>query len=215
MTSDSIVANDAGETPRSDIARIATIAVAAFLSLLGAIRYGIHAETLVVVFVICALVVVSRHDLERRIIPNRIVLPAWIAVLLAHLGIHPHHWVEWLVASFGAALFFLVFALVYPAGLGMGDVKLALLIGADELSHSDRSLQPGRSSCCCSCRGSGVHSLNAKIGPSAHCLLRRTQRHFGVEGGKASARYCGLASSAEERSHSGRKLRCGGGLSRS
>src|SRR6266851_5735120 len=84
----------------------------------------------------------------------------------------------------------------------------------NELSHSDRSLQPGRSSCCCSCRGSGVHSLNAKIGPSAHCLLRRTQRHFGVEGGKASARYCGLASSAEERSHSGRKLRCGGGLSR-
>jgi len=130
LTSDSIVANDAGETPRSDIARIATIAVAAFLSLLGAIRYGIHAETLVVVFVICALVVVSRHDLERRIIPNRIVLPAWIAVLLAHLGIYPHHWVEWLVASFGAALFFLVFALVYPAGLGMGDVKLALLIGA-------------------------------------------------------------------------------------
>jgi len=130
LTSDSIVANDAGETPRRDIARIATIAVAAFLSLLGAIRYGIRAETPVVIFVICTLVVVSRHDLERRIIPNRIVLPAWIAVLLAHLAIHPHHWVEWLVGSFGAALFFLVFALVYPAGLGMGDVKLALLIGA-------------------------------------------------------------------------------------
>jgi len=32
--------------------------------------------------------------------------------------------------SFLLALFFLVFALVYPAGLGMGDVKLALLIGA-------------------------------------------------------------------------------------
>jgi leader peptidase (prepilin peptidase)/N-methyltransferase len=130
MTSDGIVAGDTGETSRPDLARIATIAAAAFLSLLGAIRYGVHAETPVVIFVICTLAVISRHDLERHIIPNRIVLPAWMAVLLAHLALHPHHWAEWLIASFGAALFFLVFALAYPAGLGMGDVKLALFIGA-------------------------------------------------------------------------------------
>ena len=124
------MATDAGEGRRPDVARLATIALAAFLSLLGAIRYGVHAETLVVIFVICTLVVISRHDLERRIIPNRIVVPAWIAILLAHLALHPHHWIEWLVASFGAALFFLAVQLAYPAGLGMGDVKLALLIGA-------------------------------------------------------------------------------------
>ena len=124
------MATDAGEAHRPDVARLATIALAAFLSLLGAIRYGVHAETPVVIFVICTLVVISRHDLERRIIPNRIVVPAWIAVLLAHLALHPHHWIEWLVASFGAALFFLAVQLAYPAGLGMGDVKLALLIGA-------------------------------------------------------------------------------------
>jgi len=98
--------------------------------LLGAIRYGFHAETVVVVFVIVVLVEISRHDLERRIIPNRIVVPAWIAVLLAHLAIHPHHWAEWIGGSLAAGLFFLVVALAYPAGLGMGDVKLALLIGA-------------------------------------------------------------------------------------
>ena len=130
MTTDSVLASDTGETRRPDLARNATIAVAAFLSLLGAIRYGVRAETPVVVFVISVLVVISRVDLERRIIPNRIVLPAWIVVLLAHLAIHPAHWLEFLVASFGAGLFFLVVALVYPAGLGMGDVKLALLIGA-------------------------------------------------------------------------------------
>jgi leader peptidase (prepilin peptidase) / N-methyltransferase len=130
VTTDSVLASDTGETRRPDLARNATIAVAAFLSLLGAIRYGVRAETPVVVFVISVLVVISRVDLERRIIPNRIVLPAWIAVLLAHLAIHPAHWLEFLVASFGAGLFFLVVALVYPAGLGMGDVKLALLIGA-------------------------------------------------------------------------------------
>jgi leader peptidase (prepilin peptidase)/N-methyltransferase len=130
LTSDGIVASDSGETRRPDVARIATIAGAAFLSLLGAVRYGIHAETLIVIFAICTLVLISRHDLERRVIPNRIVVPAWIAVLLAHLALHPHHWVEWLVSSFGAGIFFLAVVLAYPAGMGMGDVKLALFIGA-------------------------------------------------------------------------------------
>ena len=130
MSSETVVTNEPGEARRPDIARNATIALAGFLSLLAAIRYGIHAETLVQIVFICVLVAISRVDLERRIIPNRIVVPAWIAILLAHLAIHPHHWLEWLVASFGAGLFFLVVALVYPGGLGMGDVKLALLIGA-------------------------------------------------------------------------------------
>ena len=130
MSSDSLVTTEARETRPQNFVRNTTIAIAAFLSLLAAIRYGIHAETLVQIVFICVLVAISRVDLERRIIPNRIVVPAWIAVLLAHLAIHPHHWVEWLVASFGAGLFFLVVALVYPGGLGMGDVKLALLIGA-------------------------------------------------------------------------------------
>jgi len=123
-------APDARPTSSPTLARNATIAVAGFLSVLAAIRYGIHAEAVVQIVFICVLVAISRVDLERRIIPNRIVVPAWIAILLAHLAIHPHHWLEWLVASFGAGLFFLVVALVYPGGLGMGDVKLALLIGA-------------------------------------------------------------------------------------
>jgi len=131
MTSDSVMATNPPETARNaDLIRNATIAVAAFLSLLGAIRYGMHLETLVVIFVISVLVVISRIDLEHRIIPNRIVVPAWIAVLLAQIAIYPGHWVQWVVASFGAGLFFLAVALAYPGGLGMGDVKLALLIGA-------------------------------------------------------------------------------------
>jgi leader peptidase (prepilin peptidase) / N-methyltransferase len=122
--------NVAAETQRPDVGRIVTIALAAFLSLLAAIRYGFQAETVVQIFVICVLVVISRHDIERHIIPNRIVVPAWITVLVAHLALHPSHWLEWIVASFGAGLFFLVFALAKPGGLGMGDVKLALLLGA-------------------------------------------------------------------------------------
>jgi leader peptidase (prepilin peptidase) / N-methyltransferase len=36
----------------------------------------------------------------------------------------------WAVGALGAAGFFFLAALAYPGGMGMGDVKLALLIGA-------------------------------------------------------------------------------------
>ena len=49
MSSESVVARDPGKETRlpPDLARNATFAVAGFLSVLAAIRYGIHAETLV------------------------------------------------------------------------------------------------------------------------------------------------------------------------
>ena len=131
MTTGDVVSTSPADERRGTIGRReVALALAGFLSLLALIRYGIRGETVVVIFGIFVLVELSRHDLERRIIPNRIVVPAWLAVLAAHLALHPHHWVEWLTASFGAGLFFLVIALAYPAGLGMGDVKLSLLIGA-------------------------------------------------------------------------------------
>ena len=74
------------------------------------------------------LVALSAIDLTHRIVPNRIVLPAAAITLVAHTLIDPSP--EWLIASVGASAFFLVAALAYPAGLGMGDVKLALLLGA-------------------------------------------------------------------------------------
>lgn len=74
-----------------------------------------------------ALVVVSSTDIERRIVPNKIVLPAAAAVLVLQLVRDPS--LEWPVAGLGAALFLLLAALAYPRGMGMGDVKLALLLG--------------------------------------------------------------------------------------
>lgn len=77
----------------------------------------------------CAvLVAVTVTDLERRIIPNRIIVPALAASLVIQTIREPS--VEWLIAAVGAGAFFLVFALIYPAGLGMGDVKLAAFLGA-------------------------------------------------------------------------------------
>jgi leader peptidase (prepilin peptidase)/N-methyltransferase len=92
------------------------------------LAFGFSAEAAVASFFCAALVAISVVDLERRIIPNRIVLPAAAVVLAAQTLLFPSP--EWALAAFGAALFLFLAALAYPAGMGMGDVKLALLIGA-------------------------------------------------------------------------------------
>jgi len=74
-----------------------------------------------------ALVTISATDIERRIVPNRVVLPAAAVVLALMEGWRPS--IEWPAAGFGAALFLFLAALAYPRGMGMGDVKLALLLG--------------------------------------------------------------------------------------
>jgi leader peptidase (prepilin peptidase)/N-methyltransferase len=85
--------------------------------------------TAVLAALFCAvLVAVSVIDLEHRIIPNRIVVPAAAVVLVARTVLDPSP--AWAIAALGAAGFFLVAILVYPSGMGMGDVKLALLLGA-------------------------------------------------------------------------------------
>jgi leader peptidase (prepilin peptidase) / N-methyltransferase len=91
-------------------------------------KFGLHPEALVAAFFCLALVAVSATDLEHRIIPNRIVLPAAAAVLVAQTAVRPSP--EWAIGAVAASGFLLVAVLAYPAGMGMGDVKLALLLGA-------------------------------------------------------------------------------------
>jgi leader peptidase (prepilin peptidase)/N-methyltransferase len=100
----------------------------AVLAIACVLRFGFTADALLAAFFCAVLVVISAIDIERRIVPNRIVLPATAVVLVAQTLLHPS--IEWVLASFLAALFLFLPALVYPAGLGMGDVKLALLLGA-------------------------------------------------------------------------------------
>jgi leader peptidase (prepilin peptidase)/N-methyltransferase len=90
--------------------------------------FGLTAEAAVAAFFCAVLVAVSAIDLEHRIIPNRIVLPATLLVLVANTArdLTP----EWTVAALGASGFLFAAALIYPAGMGMGDVKFALLMGA-------------------------------------------------------------------------------------
>jgi leader peptidase (prepilin peptidase) / N-methyltransferase len=91
-------------------------------------KFGLSGSALVAAFFCLTLVAVSATDLERHIIPNRIVVPAGVAVLVANTALHPSP--RWAIAAAAASGFLFVAALAYPAGMGMGDVKLAFLMGA-------------------------------------------------------------------------------------
>jgi leader peptidase (prepilin peptidase)/N-methyltransferase len=89
--------------------------------------FGLTLEAAIASFFCAVLVAVSAIDLEHRIIPNRIVVPATGIVLAANMLRDPSP--QWVAAGLGAFAFLFAAALVYPAGMGVGDAKLALLLG--------------------------------------------------------------------------------------
>jgi leader peptidase (prepilin peptidase)/N-methyltransferase len=105
------------------------IELATALLLVGCVlAFGLSLKAAAAGIACGALVVVTATDLELRIVPNRVVLPAAAAVLALQTASHPSP--EWALGAVGAAGFLFLAALAYPGGMGMGDVKLALLIGA-------------------------------------------------------------------------------------
>jgi leader peptidase (prepilin peptidase)/N-methyltransferase len=94
------------------------------------VRFGVTAEAMIGACFAVVVLYLAAFDIEHRLIPNRVVLPAAGVVLAANIAVSPDRTVEWIAAAAGAAAFFLVTLLLYPPGLGMGDVKLALLLGA-------------------------------------------------------------------------------------
>jgi leader peptidase (prepilin peptidase) / N-methyltransferase len=109
--------------------RVAT-AAALLVAPVALWRFGVGAEGFVGVFFFAVLAVLALKDLEEQRIPNVIVLPAIAVVLLAVAVLRPHHALEALLAALAAGAFLFVPSLLAKGGVGMGDVKLALLLGA-------------------------------------------------------------------------------------
>jgi leader peptidase (prepilin peptidase) / N-methyltransferase len=93
-------------------------------------RFGVSGHALVGAIFAAALVLLTAIDLDLRLLPNVIVLPTLAFVLILQIVFYPDRTLEWVLAALAAALFFFIPMLVYPAGMGMGDVKLAALLGA-------------------------------------------------------------------------------------
>lgn len=113
--------------PISALYPLVEIAAAALIVACVAV-YGPTPDAALAAGFCAVLVTLSAIDVQLRIVPNRIVVPAAAVALLAHTAIDPS--IEWLLGALAAACALFVVVLAYPKGLGMGDVKLALLLGA-------------------------------------------------------------------------------------
>jgi leader peptidase (prepilin peptidase)/N-methyltransferase len=108
----------------------AVVTAAGFLALLCLLRVGLNAEGVVAAFLAVVLVRLAEIDVRQRLLPNRIVLPATVALLVAHAAMTPSRAAWFVVAAVGAGLGFFLPAVIRQGALGMGDVKLAMLLGA-------------------------------------------------------------------------------------
>ena len=112
-------------SPRYPLVEAAT----GLLCALVVVAKGADADALLGLALVLLLVPITLIDLDHRIIPNRLTLiGAVIAPLLVAFtdpGALPEH----LIAGLAAGGFFLIALLAYPSGMGMGDVKLAAVLG--------------------------------------------------------------------------------------
>ena len=113
--------------PRSSRLPVVTAGTALLAGACGLV-FGFTLDALIAVLFCWVLVIVTRTDLEHRLIPDNIVLPATVLILALRTIGDPS--VEWILSALGAGLVLFLVVLAYPKGLGMGDVKLSAFIGA-------------------------------------------------------------------------------------
>ena len=92
-------------------------------------HYGLSLELLVTLVYSCIFIVLLVIDLEHQLILNKVVYPAAaVALVIDFLAPKPGIISGAIGGGVGLVLF-LIPALVYPGGIGWGDVKMAALIG--------------------------------------------------------------------------------------
>ena len=90
--------------------------------------FGFTLEAVAATLFCWVLVVITRTDFEHRLIPDKVVLPGALAVLVLRTIDDPS--LEWVLSALAAGLVLFLIVLVYPRGLGLGDVKLSAFLGA-------------------------------------------------------------------------------------
>jgi len=78
---------------------------------------------------VAVLAVAAFTDVRRRVIPNRVLIAGAAIASVLVVSTDPESLVERAAAAAAAAGVLLAAALAYPGGMGMGDVKLAAVIG--------------------------------------------------------------------------------------
>jgi len=78
---------------------------------------------------VSALIALAAIDFDHKLLPNKIVYPLAAYGVIATLLVDRGDLVENLIAGAGAFTFLLLAVIAYPAGMGMGDVKLTGAMG--------------------------------------------------------------------------------------
>ena len=110
--------------------RPGVLVVALLVGAACVVRYDAEAHGFISGLTGAVLVVLAATDLQDRVIPNRIVLPAAAIVLVAQIAFYSSRAAEWVLSALAAALFLFIPAVIKRGAIGMGDVKLAFLLGA-------------------------------------------------------------------------------------
>jgi leader peptidase (prepilin peptidase)/N-methyltransferase len=104
-------------------------AVSASLCALCVLKFGADSDVWLPLVFVLLLIPITLIDLEFTIIPNSLTLIGAVAAIVLTAAFDSDHLVAHLIAGAAAGGFFLIAAIVYPAGMGMGDVKLAGVMG--------------------------------------------------------------------------------------
>jgi leader peptidase (prepilin peptidase)/N-methyltransferase len=112
--------------PRAPLVEVTT---AALFAATAAVHHDDGPRLVLGLLLIAFLVPLTLVDLAVRLLPNRLTAPAAATAIVAGTLLDPGGELERLVAAAAAGGCFLVAALVSPAGMGMGDVKLVAVLG--------------------------------------------------------------------------------------
>jgi leader peptidase (prepilin peptidase) / N-methyltransferase len=93
------------------------------------LHFGADSDVWLPLVFVVLLVPITLIDLDHHIIPNVLTLIGAVCAIVLTALLQSDQLVENLIAGVAAGGFFLVAAIVYPAGMGMGDVKLAGVMG--------------------------------------------------------------------------------------
>jgi len=87
-------------------------------------------DLLIYWFLISTFIVIFFTDLRHQIVPDEVVYPAILIAFLFLITNYQLLITNYLLSAFGAGLFFLILHLITRRkGMGLGDVKLAILMG--------------------------------------------------------------------------------------
>ncbi len=103
--------------------------VAAALVAAGFVRFGATGWACIGMVLCPALVLLASIDLQHRLLPNRIVLPTALLVVVVVAATQPDALVTHLAAGIALGAVFFAIGTFFPGSLGMGDAKLGLLLG--------------------------------------------------------------------------------------